>query len=289
MDSTDNNGNGNGNTRRPGTPGGEHRDEHRGRHFGERFEARFGGRRGRHFGGPERPERHEGHGGGMPLPMRVAMGFGGPGRGPGRGGGPGFGPGGGPRGGGPFRGGPFEGGRFGGGFDGPPFRRGHKAGRGDVRTAALSLLAEQPLHGYQIIQQIAERSGGVWRPSAGSVYPMLQQLADEGIVRMEESDGRRVFHLTEAGQAHVAERRDDLAAVWDAMNDATDDGLRELRDLIAQVGVATMQVAQAGSPNQIAAAWQALAGTRRQLYRILAEDESAREAPPTSETTPSEG
>ncbi len=193
----------------------------------------------------------------------------------------------GPRGGGPF-GGPFGGGRFGGGFDGPPFRRGHKAGRGDVRTAALSLLAEQPLHGYQIIQQIAERTGGVWRPSAGSVYPMLQQLADEGIVRMEESDGRRVFHLTEAGQAHVAERRDELAAVWDTMNDATDDGLRELRDLIAQVGVATMQVAQAGSPAQIAAARQALASTRRQLYRILAEDEATREAQPVSGATPSE-
>lgn len=201
---------------------------------------------------------------------------GGPGRGP-RGPrivvpgfGPGFGPGG-PR--GPFR-----------GFGGPGFGRGHKAGRGDVRLAVLSLIAEQPLHGYQIIQQIAERSGGVWRPSAGSIYPMLQQLTDEGLIRVEESDGRRVFHLTEAGQTYVQEHGAELAAVWDAINEAPDDGRRELGELAATVGMATMQVAQAGTAAQIAAARQVLAATRRQLYRILAEDESTGETTDTGES-----
>lgn len=220
----------------------------------------------------------------MAHAARRAMQLGGPGRGP-RGGdapdGAGFGPGRGGRGGhGPF-GGPFGGGRgpFGGfgGPGGPGFGRGRRVARGDVRTAALGLLAEQPLHGYQLIQEIARRSGGTWRPSAGSIYPMLQQLADEGLVRVEESDGRRVFHLTEAGQTFVAAHQSEVAAVWESVNDGADDGLRELRDLVGQVAMATMQVAQAGTAAQIAAARQALATTRKQLYRILAEDEPAPE------------
>ena len=79
--------------------------------------------------------------------------------------------------------------------------RGPRAGRGDVRAAILALLAEQPMHGYQIMRELGERSGGVWRPSPGSIYPTLQQLEDEELVRPETGDaGRRVFALTEAGQ-----------------------------------------------------------------------------------------
>lgn len=73
--------------------------------------------------------------------------------------------------------------------------------RGDVRTAVLSLLAEKPMHGYQIINEIAERSGGTWKPSAGSVYPTLQLLADEGLIEAEEQNGRKTYSLTEAGRA----------------------------------------------------------------------------------------
>src|ERR1700704_5129922 len=87
-----------------------------------------------------------------------------------------------------------------------PFGRGRKARRGDVRTAALLLLAEEPRNGYQIMQELEERSEGLWRPSPGSVYPALQQLEDEGLIRSEEADGRRLYHLTEAGRAYVAER-----------------------------------------------------------------------------------
>src|SRR3954470_598837 len=97
---------------------------------------------------------------------------------------------------------------FGPGFGGPggrPFpgprggRRGRRTSRGDIRLAVLALVAEQPRHGYEIIQEIAERTGGAWRPSPGSVYPTLSQLEDEGLVRVEQSEGRRVVHLTEAG------------------------------------------------------------------------------------------
>ena len=79
-------------------------------------------------------------------------------------------------------------------------RSGSRAGRGEVRSAVLALLAERPMHGYQIIREIEERSGGSWKPSAGSVYPTLQLLADEGLIRAEESNGRKIYSLTEAGR-----------------------------------------------------------------------------------------
>ncbi len=82
-----------------------------------------------------------------------------------------------------------------------PRGRGRKARRGDIRTAALLLLAEEPRNGYQIMQEVEERSEGVWRPSPGSVYPALAQLEDEGLIRSEEIDGRKLFAITDAGTA----------------------------------------------------------------------------------------
>src|SRR3954468_16043216 len=90
-------------------------------------------------------------------------------------------------------------------FPGGPFRPGPRARRGDVRAAALLLLAEEPRNGYAIMQAIEERTDGVWRPSPGSVYPALSLLQDEGLVRVEERDGGRTFHPTDAGTAHVEE------------------------------------------------------------------------------------
>src|SRR5271163_3335980 len=89
------------------------------------------------------------------------------------------------------------------GFGGPrgPRGRGRKARRGDIRTAALLLLAEEPRNGYQIMQDIEERSGGVWSPSPGSVYPALAQLEDEGLIRTEEHDGSKLFAITDEGRA----------------------------------------------------------------------------------------
>ena len=95
-----------------------------------------------------------------------------------------------------------------------------KARRGDVRAAILAVLAEQPMNGYQIIQEVAERSEGAWKPSPGSIYPTLQQLEDEGLVRAESDGGRRAYTLTEEGRAYVAEHPDEVAAPWAGMSEA---------------------------------------------------------------------
>src|SRR6266566_1956172 len=106
------------------------------------------------------------------------------------------------------------------GRGGPPFgpfffRGGPRARRGDVRAAALLLLAEEPRNGYQIMQELEERSGGAWRPSPGSVYPALAQLEDEGLIRTEESDGRKAFVLTDTGREWIAQRGSDQPAPWE--------------------------------------------------------------------------
>ncbi|GCE22935.1 PadR family transcriptional regulator [Dictyobacter kobayashii] len=161
---------------------------------------------------------------------------------------------------------------------GPRGRRGERGGprigRGDVRSATLLLLAENPSHGYQIIQQVGERSGGLWQPSPGSVYPALQMLEDEGLIKAEEQEGRRVFQLTEAGQAYVAEHKDELSTVWKSVTDTVDNSQLELQDLFHQLGKAVRTVAQEGTPTQIAAARELLGNTRRQLYLILASEDT---------------
>ena len=160
------------------------------------------------------------------------------------------------------------------GFGGPPFGRGGpKARRGDVRTAALLLLDEGPRNGYQIMQDIEERSDGVWRPSPGSVYPALQQLEDEGLVRTTETDGRKQYELTDAGKAYVAERGEDLPPPWEEMTGGYSDEVKTAANHMRDVALAFSQVARAGSPSQVAEASKILAETRRSLYRILAEGE----------------
>jgi DNA-binding PadR family transcriptional regulator len=162
--------------------------------------------------------------------------------------------------------------QFGGppfGFGGPFGRGGPKARRGDVRTATLLLLAEGPRNGYQIMQDIEERSGGVWRPSPGSVYPALQQLEDEGLVRADETEGRRTYALTDEGRGYVEENRDDLGEPWKAVG-AMDAGVMELRGQIAQVAAAAIQCSASGHAED---AKRILAEARRSLYRVLAEEE----------------
>ncbi|MHA6784226.1 PadR family transcriptional regulator [Pseudonocardia saturnea] len=184
--------------------------------------------------------------------------------------GPGFGPGG-PRG-GPFPGGPFAGGPFAGGRG---RRGGRRTSRGDIRAAVLALLAEQPRHGYEIIQEIAERSGGAWRPSPGSVYPTISQLEDEGLAVVEKTDGRRVVSLTEAGTAWVAEHREELDAVWEQVGRSADewaDGeAGALWEQLGQLHAAAQQVMGAGTPEQVTAATAALTEARKTIYRLLAE------------------
>jgi DNA-binding PadR family transcriptional regulator len=138
----------------------------------------------------------------------------------------------------------------------------------------LLLLAEEPRNGYQIMQEIERRSDGVWRPSPGSVYPALAQLEDEGLVRVEERDGRRTYALTDAGRAYVQDRRDDLVAPWEEMSDSVDDEVSSLFGEIRQVGMAAVQIGHMGSPRQIAEARTVLADARRALYSLLAADET---------------
>jgi DNA-binding PadR family transcriptional regulator len=161
-------------------------------------------------------------------------------------------------------GGPFG---FGGGG---PFRRGPRVARGDVRAAILALLAEQPMHGYQIIGELHDRSEGMWKPSPGSVYPTLQQLEDEGLVTAGQDDGKRVFSLTEAGR-EVARQAGDGPAPWEVVGRG-DAHLAELRDLAMTVGAAVMQVAHVGDRAHVEQAKKILEDTRRQLYRLLAGD-----------------
>jgi DNA-binding PadR family transcriptional regulator len=190
-------------------------------------------------------------------------------RGPGWRGGPwerGFGP---PKGQGEGPGG--FGGQWGGWWPGPPgSSRGPKAGRGDVRAAILALLREGPRNGYQIMSEVEERSGGAWRPSPGAVYPALQLLADEGLIEAEESGGRRTFSLTEAGRRHVEENPEMARAAWESMADGEPAEMPGLFVQAARLGGSIVQMAHAGTPEQVHAAEQLLEQTRRGMYQILA-------------------
>jgi DNA-binding PadR family transcriptional regulator len=168
--------------------------------------------------------------------------------------------------------GPFGFGR--GGF--PPLfnalRRGLRARRGDIRNAILALLAEEPRNGYQIMQELEQRSRGVWRPSPGAVYPALQLLEDEGLITADTSGSGRTFSLTERGRKEAAKQKtNDNEAPWEAVSDAAGSDVPEMFNLMKHVGAAAIQVAQAGTAAQVAEARKILAQTRKALYQILAD------------------
>jgi len=172
---------------------------------------------------------------------------------------------------GPFGPGPFGGGPF-GAPSGPGGHRGRRRGRGDVRTAILLLLAEEPRNGYQIMQELEQRSGGIWRPSPGSVYPALQLLADEGLVTSEARGDGNVFELTDAGRAHLAEQHEDATPPWEAVNAGATEEMIELRRVLMQTADAVKQVVRTGNDAQRANAVKLLEETRRGLYGILASE-----------------
>ena len=204
--------------------------------------------RGPHDEGPHDERRRAGRGGGFP---------------------PGFGR-------GPW-GGPWGPGGFGGPRGGWGGRGHRKAKRGDVRAAIMALLSEEPRNGYQIIQEIAERSEGGWKPSPGAVYPALQQLTDEGLVVAEENEGRKTFRLTDSGRAYIEAHSDEVRAPWDEMRPDIDDNTADLWDIVRQSAFAMMQVLQTGSDAQIREARKTLVETRRKLYQILADGEPGEE------------
>ena len=166
------------------------------------------------------------------------------------------------------------------GQDGPP--RGPRVRRGDVRVAILAVLADEPLNGYQVIQQIAERTDGGWRPSPGSVYPTISQLEDEGLVEGDDERGRRTLRLSDAGRTYLADHEDEVAAVWapfaagarrgrpDSDGEAPD--FTSLKPEIGRVMNAAWQIISTGTDDQRRAAIGVLVEARRGLYQILADE-----------------
>ena len=228
---------------------------------GGREERRGRWERGEHHEEPH--EHHRGgrgrHGGGF-VPGGP-FGFGGPGMGPEFWGGPGF-----------------------GGPHGPRRGRG-RAGRGDVRAAIVTLLAEEPRNGYQIIQEIEQRTDGVWRASSGSVYPALAQLEDEGLIEPVGEGGRKLFTLTAAGREHAEQNAEHLARIWqDAVGGPGarfEEFVRD-RELLGQLALAYKQVAQVGNSTQRDEARAVLTKARQALYKLLAADEEPQDTPPAS-------
>ncbi|GAA3545489.1 hypothetical protein GCM10022196_27150 [Aeromicrobium flavum] len=161
---------------------------------------------------------------------------------------------------------------------GRPGPRGPRRGRkgGDVRAAALLLLAEAPAHGYHLIQQIAARSEGAWSPSPGSIYPVLQQLEDEGLIEFERVDGRKTATLTEAGTAYVEEHREALGEPWnpEQLRRGGDAESAALATSLRTLSAAARQVMTVGTPAQQTKAVEIVSEARRQLYGLLADDDA---------------
>jgi DNA-binding PadR family transcriptional regulator len=140
--------------------------------------------------------------------------------------------------------------------------------RGDIRRAILSALKEHPAHGYEVMRRLEDMSGGLWRPSPGSVYPHLQMLEDEGLVHADEKEGTRTFNLTDKG---VAEAGADTDLPWQAGGES-DDQIRSLRVAVTQLMNAAKQLSGAGENAQVERGIEVIKKARKELYQILAED-----------------
>jgi DNA-binding PadR family transcriptional regulator len=145
----------------------------------------------------------------------------------------------------------------------------HRVRRGDVRSAVLALLDDRPMHGYEMIQELEERTGGRWTPSAGSIYPTLQLLEDEGLVTPEDVDGRKVYSLTDAGK-EAAPARTEGGRPWE-QGDEDSPRFEARREMFRLMGAAK-QVARTDDEQQLAKATEILRDARRKLYGLLAEE-----------------
>lgn len=159
---------------------------------------------------------------------------------------------------------------------GPRGPRGRRARRGDVRAAILTLLGEEPRNGYAVMKEIESRSDGVWSPSPGSIYPALQQLEDEGLIKPAGEGEGRAFELTDAGR-EALEQRSGERAPWESAGEDVGDDFVELMKVTRQVWMAVRQLAEVGSVEQTKAATDILTEARRSLYGLLAEDPQADE------------
>ena len=163
----------------------------------------------------------------------------------------------------------------------------HRARRGAIKGSVLRLLTERPMHGYELIGELEERTGGRWRPSPGSVYPTLAQLEDEGLVRSFDDDGRKRFELTDAGRTWLDEHAaDDETPPWERSGV----GRRgDLRRLAGEIFGQLRQLGRYGSPTQIERTGDILRRTRTELYAVLAEtsdDEASGDAAPAGTDAP---
>jgi DNA-binding PadR family transcriptional regulator len=143
--------------------------------------------------------------------------------------------------------------------------------RGDVRSALLIALLDGPGHGYELIQSLETKTEGRWRPSPGSVYPLLQLLADEGLVTAADVDGKRVFTITEAGRTHAEEKIASSGLPWEALDRGRGEHHRGLHAAIRDLHLAAKQVALTGTTETVERATQILAQSRKDLYRLLAD------------------
>src|SRR5690349_13398372 len=172
------------------------------------------------------------------------------------------------------RGGPFGGWRPPSPPPGHHHGRGHGRGRGrrggNVRAAILALLKERPMHGYEMIQELDSRTGGVWRPSPGSVYPTLQMLEDEGLIEAEATGGRKRFSLTDAGREEATTAAEHPP--WAQFSNDTMSQVQDFRDAAVGIMDALRQVGFNGTQEQRDKALEVLNETKRKLYAILADE-----------------
>jgi len=147
----------------------------------------------------------------------------------------------------------------------------HRARRGAVGAAVLTLLDEQPMHGYELISALEERSGGRWKPSPGSIYPALQRLEQRGFiapVTPTDDDGKRRYELTDLGRQRLADRGPDAPEPWATESLGRHGGLRRS---LAEVAGPAVQIGKFGTTEQVDAAAAVLKETTAKLYRILAD------------------
>lgn len=170
-------------------------------------------------------------------------------------------------------GGPGPRGGFRFGFGGPEMGGARmRARRGHVKAAILGLLNEEPRHGYDIISEIEKRSNGIWKPSPGSIYPTLQVLEDQGLIVGSDSEGKRVYSITDAGRSDL-ENLPDGGFSWDNFGDNVFGGASNLRDQMMQLGGAVMQVVAGGNASQMEEVSKLLVETKKKVFRLLAEDD----------------
>jgi DNA-binding PadR family transcriptional regulator len=137
----------------------------------------------------------------------------------------------------------------------------------------LNLLAERPMHGYELITVLDERSGGRWKPSPGSIYPALGKLEARGLITSTEQDGKRQYSLTDEGRqvaASLAEHG--VTAPWEEQDLG---GHGELRRALAELVGPARQIGRFGDETQTSAATNVVKDATAQLYKILADGPAA--------------